>query len=61
MRVYLICSNDIYSLPCVVCDTLKIASEWLNVPLETLRTAIKRHGLYRGKKYVLEVVQIDNS
>lgn len=59
MKVYLICSNDIYQLPVYVADTLKNASQWLGVPWETLRTALKRKGAYKGKEFIVEVVQID--
>lgn len=59
MIVWVISINDTLSLPAAVLNTLRECSEWLHVPLETLKTAFKRHGLYKSKKYVVERVQID--
>lgn len=59
MIVWLISLNDTLTLPVACLNTLRECSEWLQVPLETLKTALKRHGIYKSKKYVLERVQID--
>jgi len=54
MIVWLISSNDTLSLPVAVFNTLKECSEWLGIPLETAKTAFKRHGFYRGRQYCIE-------
>lgn len=57
--VYLITDPTYYDLPLAVLNTLRECSEWLNVPRGTLKTAFRRHGKYRGKKYHVERVQIE--
>lgn len=59
MRTYIVYTLDEFELPVYIADTLKDCSQWLGVPSETIRTALKRHKRYRGKKFGLEVVQID--
>lgn len=59
MKVYVIFHADEYELPVHIADSLKNCAQWLNVPSETIRTALKRHNVYKGKKYNVEAVQIN--
>lgn len=59
MRTYIVYTLDEFELPVYIANTLNDCSRWLGVPSETIRTALKRHKRYRGKKFGVEVVQID--
>ena len=56
---WLISDTTVFELPCAILSTLAEACEWLGIPLETAKTAFKRHGKYVGKKYQIDRVQID--
>lgn len=58
MICWLISDTSAYELPCAVFDTLREACQWLNIPLETAKTAFKRHGVYRSRYFIIERVQI---
>lgn len=57
--IWLISDLTAFELPCAIFSTLREACEWLGLPLETAKTAFKRHGKYIGKKYQIERVQTD--
>lgn len=57
--LWLISDTSVYVLPCAVFSSLREACSWLDIPLETAKTAFKRHGKYVGKKYQIERVQTD--
>lgn len=58
MISYIIFTPDEFELPVACLSTLKECAEWLNVSRETLKTALRRHGKYCGKKYSVERVYL---
>lgn len=59
MRTWIVYyTADEYELPVYVGDTLQSVADWLQMPVETLKTAFKRHGIYKGKVFSVERVQM---
>ena len=59
MKTYIVYILDEFELPVYISDTLKDCAQWLGVPSETIRTALKRHNRYRGKKHGVEAIQVE--